>query len=64
MTERQVFGALFLVLLLVAAVVKCANEGSTNHNLPLVHASAPTHGFVCTPTITPRLRPVRTGDLA
>jgi hypothetical protein len=62
MTERQIFAALFLVLLLVAAVVKCANEGATNHNLPLVQASA--HGFVCTPTITPRLRPVRSGDLA
>jgi hypothetical protein len=61
---RALVLSLIFVMLVVAAVAVILNEQATNDGLPLVHASAPAHGFVCTPTITPRLGRVRTGVLA
>lgn len=48
-----------LALTTIALLNKKENEG-----LPIVKSSAPIHGFVCTPTITPRIRPVHPLEIA
>lgn len=52
---------------LVVAMVACNHaftEDATNYNLPIVSAAAPKHGFICTPTLTPRLGPIPRKELA
>ncbi len=50
---------LIATMLIAAFALTYANSTSTNAGLPLVHAALPKHGFICVPTITPRIRPVR-----
>ena len=50
--------------MLVLAALSVLNDDSTNAGLPLVHASAPRQGFICTPTITPRAGPVKAKEIA
>jgi hypothetical protein len=52
--------ATFLLIVGIGLLVIAWREHAPQQQLPLVQASLPTHGFVCTPTITPSIGRVRT----
>lgn len=52
-----------IIIMLAVAVVAELHARPQNAGLPLVRAAAPTHGFVCVPSITPRIGPVRKQEI-